>query len=91
VPIIAVSASLVERERDFYIDVGFDGWILKPISFARLQHIMTGVADSSARNEDLYKLNNWERGGWFKEASEVVFSEQRHGGNEEGDEAGEPK
>jgi CheY-like chemotaxis protein len=35
VPIIAVSASLLEKERQTYIDAGFDGWILKPISFDR--------------------------------------------------------
>jgi len=68
VPIIAVSASLVERERDLYIDVGFDGWILKPIAFDRLRQIMAGVADPAARKEFLYKPNSWERGGWFKDA-----------------------
>jgi CheY-like chemotaxis protein len=84
VPIIAVSATLVERERDFYIDVGFDGWILKPIPFDRLRHIMSGVADSAARKEDLYKPGCWERGGWFKEASEDVSTEQGLGEKGEG-------
>lgn len=77
VPVIAVSASLVEREREFYIDVGFDGWILKPIAFDRLRQIMAGVADPVARKGDLYRPNSWERGGWFKEASEDVSLEQR--------------
>jgi len=76
VPIIAVSATLVERERDFYIDVGFDGWILKPIPFDRLRHIMSGVDDPVARKEDLYKPGCWERGGWFREASEDNSSEK---------------
>jgi CheY-like chemotaxis protein len=83
VPIIAVSATLVERERDFYIDVGFDGWILKPILFDRLRHIMSGVADPVARKEDLYKSGCWERGGWFKEAPEVASSEQANEENGE--------
>lgn len=83
VPVIAVSASLVERERDFYMDVGFDGWILKPIPFDRLRHIMSGVADPAARKEDLYKPGFWERGGWFKEALEDVSSGQGHEGDEE--------
>jgi len=77
VPIIAVSASLVERERDFYIDVGFDGWILKPIAFDRLRQIMAGVADPVARKENVYTPNSWERGGWFKEAPENASLEQR--------------
>lgn len=84
VPVIAVSASLVERERDFYMDVGFDGWILKPIPFDRLRHIMSGVADRAARKEDLYKPGCWERGGWFKEALAGVSSEQGDEG-EDGD------
>lgn len=71
VPIIAVSASLVESKRDFYIDTGFDGWIQKPISFDRLKHIMDGVTDPVAREEDLYKPGKWEKGGWFKEAHKV--------------------
>lgn len=67
IPIIAVSASLVDRERDFYADIGFDGWILKPISFDRLRHIMAGVTDPVKRKEDLYQPGSWERGGWFRE------------------------
>lgn len=76
VPIIAVSASLVERERDFYIDVGFDGWILKPIAFDRLQHIISGVADPVPRKEDLWQLGRWERGGWFNNAQHDIRPEE---------------
>jgi CheY-like chemotaxis protein len=83
VPVIAVSASLVERERDFYMDVGFDGWILKPIAFDRLRHIMSGVDDPVARKEDLYKPNGWEKGGWFKEALDDISSPKSNGEAEE--------
>lgn len=72
VPIIAVSASLVERERDSYMEVGFDGWIMKPILFDRLQHIMTGVGELDARRQDLHEPGYWERGGWFKEMQEEL-------------------
>jgi CheY-like chemotaxis protein len=65
VPIIAVSASLVEKERQTYVDAGFDGWILKPISFQRLSELMTGIVDDKVREEALYQPGNWERGGWF--------------------------
>jgi CheY-like chemotaxis protein len=37
IPIIAVSASLSESALKIYIESGFDGWILKPINFARLE------------------------------------------------------
>ncbi|THV68369.1 hypothetical protein D6D28_06771 [Aureobasidium pullulans] len=73
IPIIAVSASLLERERDIYIDAGFDGWILKPISFQRLQEIMTGIIDKDVRHKNVYQLGEWERGGWFEESQSDVW------------------
>ena len=74
IPVIAVSASLLEKERQTYIDAGFDGWILKPISFDRLKHIMLGIVDAGARKENLYKSGGWERGGWFQQAQKDIFS-----------------
>lgn len=65
VPIIAVSASLVERLRQNYIDAGFDAWILKPISFDRLGELMTAIVDTDVREKCLYQSGDWERGGWF--------------------------
>ena len=73
IPIIAVSASLIEKDRQTYIDAGFDGWILKPISFDRLKHIMLGIVDASARKQNLYKSGGWERGGWFQQATKDIF------------------
>lgn len=74
IPVIAVSASLLEKERHMYIDAGFDGWILKPISFDRLKHIMLGIVDAGARKEDLYKSGGWERGGWFQQSQKDIFA-----------------
>ena len=74
VPIIAVSASLLEKERQIYIDAGFDGWILKPISFDRLKSIMLGIVDAGARKDNLYKSGGWERGGWFQQAQKDIFA-----------------
>jgi CheY-like chemotaxis protein len=78
VPIIAVSASLLERERQIYIDAGFDAWILKPISFSRLSEIMGGIVDGKMREDSLYVPGEWERGGWFK-ASKVREREEEGG------------
>jgi CheY-like chemotaxis protein len=64
-PIIAVSASLIEKQRQQYIDAGFDAWILKPISFVRLGQLMAGVVDEKIRKECQYEPGQWERGGWF--------------------------
>jgi CheY-like chemotaxis protein len=65
VPIIAVSASLVERERQTYVDAGFDAWILKPISFVRLETLVEGIVNFKVRDECLYTPGKWEAGGWF--------------------------
>lgn len=67
VPIFAVSASLVERERPQYIEAGFDGWILKPIDFKRLNILLRGIYNDQVRSESLYVAGEWERGGWFVE------------------------
>ncbi|CZT07560.1 related to phytochrome [Rhynchosporium agropyri] len=66
VPIFAVSASLLERDRQTYINAGFDGWILKPINFSRLNILLSGIVDDRARNSCLYKPGGWEQGGWFQ-------------------------
>ncbi|KAK5113217.1 hypothetical protein LTR62_003553 [Meristemomyces frigidus] len=73
IPVIAVSASLVEKDRPTYISGGFDGWILKPISFPRLSEIMSGVVDKKVRQENLYATGRWEKGGWFAKAQVDVF------------------
>lgn len=73
IPIIAVSASLIEKERPQYVDAGFDGWILKPISFPRLQEIMTGIVDKKVRRKNVYQSGEWERGGWFEDHQPDVY------------------
>jgi CheY-like chemotaxis protein len=65
IPIIAVSASLIEKERQTYMDAGFDAWILKPISFPRLNELMKGIVDTTIRESALYQPGKWEQGGWF--------------------------
>ncbi|KAF3026485.1 hypothetical protein E8E14_013114 [Neopestalotiopsis sp. 37M] len=65
VPIFAVSASLVERERPTYVEAGFDGWILKPIDFKRLSVLLDGITQDETRDGCLYVPGEWERGGWF--------------------------
>ncbi|KAJ5982993.1 CheY-like superfamily [Penicillium waksmanii] len=64
VPIFAVSASLVEKDEKAYIDTGFDGWVMKPIDFARLNIILAGITDPKAR-ENVAEAREWEKGGWF--------------------------
>ena len=66
VPILAVSASLVERDREKYINAGFDGWVLKPIDFKRLYVLLAGTVDYEARKPCIYQPGGWECGGWFE-------------------------
>ena len=65
VPVFAVSASLVEREFEKYSQAGFDGWILKPVDFKRLNLLLKGIVDDEARNNCIYEKGKWEQGGWF--------------------------
>lgn len=55
IPILAVSASLHERQRNSIAEVGIDGWILKPIDFRRLNSLMRGLVCSATRKEDVYQ------------------------------------
>lgn len=68
IPVFAVSASLVEKDRQKYIDAGFDGWILKPIDFKRLAVLLSGIVEEDTRKSCLYKAGNWEKGGWFSKS-----------------------
>lgn len=65
IPIFAVSASLVEREREKYIEAGFDGWILKPVDFKRIELLLKGIVDEETRERCIYTPGKWEQGGWF--------------------------
>jgi CheY-like chemotaxis protein len=64
-PIFAVSASLLEENLNLYLEAGFDGWVMKPIIFARLNQLFKGLTDPAARAEATYSPGEWEKGGWF--------------------------
>lgn len=68
IPIFAVSASLMEKDRQMYTDSGFDGWVLKPIDFQRVNHLLGGVYEDKGRRDGVYVAGAgaWEKGGWFE-------------------------
>ncbi len=74
VPVFAVSASLVEKEHQAYIDGGFDGWVLKPIDFKRLSVLLSGIVEEEVRKGCLYEPGAWEKGGWFARQQPDVFA-----------------
>ncbi|RJE25907.1 hypothetical protein PHISCL_01749 [Aspergillus sclerotialis] len=65
-PIFAVSASLLEKDRQAYIDSGFDGWIMKPIDFHRVNLLLKGTQKEDIRSSCTYESGMWEKGGWFE-------------------------
>lgn len=85
IPVFAVSASLLERDRQSYIDSGFDGWVMKPIDFQRVDALLKGVSSPAARNSCIYQPGMWEQGGWFQrsDAEKTTESSSRRetGGN----------
>ncbi|KAH7346416.1 PHY3, histidine kinase-group VIII protein [Rhexocercosporidium sp. MPI-PUGE-AT-0058] len=66
IPIIAVSASLSESCCTEYMANGFDGWILKPIDFTRLEAIIAAIEDGEKRNTMIYGSVKWTEGGGSK-------------------------
>lgn len=72
IPIFAVSASLVEERRKEYMDLGFDGWVLKPVNFERLRILMDGILHPDIRQSAAYQPGAWEKGGWFLESPAEV-------------------
>jgi len=65
VPIIAVSASAEESRREEYIAQGFDGWILKPVNFQRLEVLIKGAKEKKYREKEGYREGKWDQGGWL--------------------------
>jgi CheY-like chemotaxis protein len=64
IPIIAVSATLLESQHE-ELGVNFDGWMLKPIDFKRMLHLLTGISEPERRIHDAYQRGQWEKGGWL--------------------------
>jgi CheY-like chemotaxis protein len=64
-PIFAVSASLRAEDMENFVEIGFDGWLLKPIDFRRLNLLLAGASSSEKRQEGLYERSRFRLGGWF--------------------------
>ena len=75
VPILAVSATLVPQMRKEMVDIGMDGWILKPIDFARLSVLLKGLLHPEDRVANHWKPGYvWEKGGWLSEPAQRSVS-----------------
>lgn len=67
IPILAISTNPMQEDKRFeLLQAGFDGWLVKPIDFRRLENVLLGVGDTKVRREALYSPGEWEKGGgWF--------------------------
>ncbi|KAI3484944.1 hypothetical protein L1887_51834 [Cichorium endivia] len=71
VPILAVSATLVQSMRQEMVEIGMDGWLLKPIDFARLGALLKGLLHPEDRLANHWKQGYvWEKGGWLSEPAQ---------------------
>ncbi|TYJ55054.1 hypothetical protein B9479_004278 [Cryptococcus floricola] len=76
IPIFAVSASLYESDRS-NLAKNFDGWMLKPLDFARVRDILQGLESSKKRKENVYQQGYWEKGGYFRKPASQPASHAR--------------
>ncbi|OCF33164.1 hypothetical protein I316_05209 [Kwoniella heveanensis BCC8398] len=67
IPIFAVSASLYESDRG-NLAQDFDGWLLKPLDFARVRILFAGLEDPAKRSAEVYQQGHWEKGGYLRDA-----------------------
>ena len=74
VPVFAVSASLIEKDKETYIEAGFDGWVLKPVDFKRLAVLLSGIVEEEKREACLYQPGHWLEGGWFSKSQPTAFA-----------------
>ena len=57
--------------REEMVDIGMDGWILKPIDFARLGALLKGLLHPEDRVANHWKQGYvWEKGGWLSEPAQ---------------------
>lgn len=73
IPIFAVSASLYESDRA-NLSQHFDGWLLKPLDFARVRALLAALQDPAKRDAEVYVSGQWERGGYFRGESKSPTS-----------------
>jgi light-regulated signal transduction histidine kinase (bacteriophytochrome) len=85
IPILAVSATLSYDMREEIAELGFDGWLLKPIDFKRLHSLLKSLTHPEHRQTEQWKPGHaWEKGGWLS------VPPSRAQDDDGGDEAGSP-
>jgi CheY-like chemotaxis protein len=65
IPIFAVSASLRPSHLHKILRTGFDGWVIKPVNFKRLNMYLLGAFSAEARKAAAFDPKHFLAGGWF--------------------------
>lgn len=69
-PIFAVSASLNPSNLHKILETGFDGWLIKPVNFKRLNMYLLGAFSEEARKTAIFDPAQFLAGGWLEVAPE---------------------
>lgn len=69
-PIFAVSASLKPSHLHKILKTGFDGWVIKPVNFKRLNMYLLGAFSEEGRKAAAFDPAQFLAGGWFDVALE---------------------
>lgn len=64
-PIFAVSASLKPNHLHKILRTGFDGWVIKPVNFQRLNLYLLGAFSDAGRKTAAFDPAHFLAGGWF--------------------------
>ncbi|KAL4806369.1 hypothetical protein BDV18DRAFT_160436 [Aspergillus unguis] len=66
IPIIVLTEGETEKKREYYIECGFDGWLVKPLDYDRMTALVDSVLDDGLRRQNVYIPGiPWTEGGWF--------------------------
>lgn len=69
-PIFAISASLKPSHLHKILKTGFDGWVIKPVDFKRLNMYLLGAFSEEGRKAAAFDPTQFLAGGWFDVALE---------------------
>ncbi|KAF2751901.1 hypothetical protein M011DRAFT_414874 [Sporormia fimetaria CBS 119925] len=75
IPIFAISANLKQHSKQELQDAGFDGWLPKPVDFARLDILMKGGKNAELRQQEECTDEYCKPGCWFRTDSPGSASE----------------
>ncbi|KAL4885267.1 hypothetical protein BJY04DRAFT_145318 [Aspergillus karnatakaensis] len=71
VPILAILSTTDEPKMPSLIEDGFDGWLIQPFDYARVEQILQSVQNKPLRRREVIRIGQWYKGGWFENTGQV--------------------